>query len=347
MRLEDIGFYTLSDERARNASHTSRLQRCEVLVTRRCNFMCPYCRRTGPSSDMSWESFRELMGYWSGLKNIRISGGEPTLWGHLEDAVALCRRSGVERIAISTNGSADSGLYVRLAAAGVNDFSVSLDACCASDAKGMAGGVDAWEEVVNNISLLSSLTYTTVGVVLTPDNESHVLEIVKFAEGLGVSDIRIIPSSDHGNMLNYDVLLGHSMASPNPILRYRISNMASERPVRGLSPGCNDRCPLVLDDMAVSGGSHFPCIIYLREGGAPIGKVGPGMREERLEWSRSHDTHGDAICSRNCLDVCRDYNNRCREFAACASEGRGHEVRVDGWTKQGDRKDGRGKKFQD
>lgn len=322
MRLEDIGFYTLSDERARNASHTSRLQRCEVLVTRKCNFRCPYCRQTGPSSDMSWESFQELMGYWEGLKNIRISGGEPTLWDPLEDAVALCRRSGVERIAISTNGSADRSLYGRLVAAGVNDFSVSLDACCASDAKEMAGGVDAWERVVGNIAFLSGLTYTTAGVVLTKDNEARVLEIVKFAEGLGVSDIRIIPSADHGDRLDYDTLLGHSVGSP--ILRYRISNMASGKPVRGLSPGCNDRCPLVLDDMAASGGSHFPCIIYLREGGSPIGKVGPGMREERLEWSRSHDTHADPICSRNCLDVCRDYNDRHLKFqrdrSACEKE---------------------------
>ena len=44
MRLEEIGFYTLSDERAKNVSSTSRMQRTEMLVTGRCNFSCPYCR---------------------------------------------------------------------------------------------------------------------------------------------------------------------------------------------------------------------------------------------------------------------------------------------------------------
>jgi predicted Fe-S protein YdhL (DUF1289 family) len=261
---------------------------------------------------MSWESFIELMGHWEGLKNIRISGGEPTLWRYLDDAVVQCKRSGVERIAISTNGSANRDVYGRLVDLGANDFSVSLDACCSSDAKGMAGGIDAWEQVVENISFLSNLTYTTVGIVLTKDNEGRVMDIVKFAEELGVSDVRIIPAADYNDRLDYDILLRHPIESP--ILKYRIFNMASGKTVRGLTPGCNDRCPLVLDDMAVCDNSHFPCIIYLREGGEPIGQVGPRMRDERFEWSKSHDTHRDSICSKNCLDVCRDYNNRYLEL---------------------------------
>lgn len=44
MKLEDIGFYTLSDERAKNASESSPLHRCEILITDKCNFKCPYCR---------------------------------------------------------------------------------------------------------------------------------------------------------------------------------------------------------------------------------------------------------------------------------------------------------------
>ena len=42
-RLEDIGFYTLSDYRASQCSASSPLWRCELLLTDRCNFHCPYC----------------------------------------------------------------------------------------------------------------------------------------------------------------------------------------------------------------------------------------------------------------------------------------------------------------
>jgi hypothetical protein len=66
--------------------------------------------------------------------------------------------------------------------------------------------------------------------------------------------------------------------------------------------------------MAVANGYHFPCIIYMREQGDPIGQVGPNMRKERYEWMVNHDAHKDPICSKNCLDVCIDYNNKCKEY---------------------------------
>jgi hypothetical protein len=37
MRLQDIGFYTLSDERAATASSTSRLSRAELILGETCN----------------------------------------------------------------------------------------------------------------------------------------------------------------------------------------------------------------------------------------------------------------------------------------------------------------------
>jgi len=65
---------------------------------------------------------------------------------------------------------------------------------------------------------------------------------------------------------------------------------------------------LVLDDMAVARGKHYPCIIYLRERGAAIGRVGTHMREERLRWMEAHEPWNDPICKSMCLDVCVDHN---------------------------------------
>ena len=61
--------------------------------------------------------------------------------------------------------------------------------------------------------------------------------------------------------------------------------------------------------MAVAGGYHYPCVIYMREMGQPIGKVSSNMRQERYQWALNHDTFNDVICKINCLDVCREYNN--------------------------------------
>lgn len=310
MNLDQIGFYTLSDERARTASATSRLSRCELVLTPRCKFKCPYCRHVGV--EMTFDDATAVVTDWSldHLRNVRFSGGEPTLWSGLSSIVRLCRGLGMERIALSTNGSAQLDMYRELLDAGVNDLSISLDACCALDGDRMSGGVPgSWKRVVENICSLSSLTYVTVGVVLTEQNVAQTNGIVRLASECGVADIRIIPAAQNGRWLS-NRIIDAEYTDRYPILRYRVNNLRAGRPVRGITSTDSRRCGLVLDDMAVTGDKHYPCIIYMREGGKPIGNVRGNMRQDRLEWFSVHDTHTDPICSSNCLDVCVDYNNR-------------------------------------
>jgi pyruvate-formate lyase-activating enzyme len=316
--LESIGFYTLSDERARNASATSRLMRCELVLTDACNFRCAYCRGlpSGCEGNMPFGRSEFVVREWGrgGLKSIRFSGGEPTLYRGLEKLVGIAKAVGVENIAVSTNGSSPWLVYERLLDAGVNDFSVSLDACCAAEGDRMAGGIGgAFDKVVANIQRLANACYTTVGVVLTDSNREHVAGIVALAEELGVNDIRVIPSAQTAKALDVGIENRRSL----PILGYRMANVATGKPVRGLCASDSGKCSLALDDMAVCGDSHYPCIIYMRERGKPIGKIGPleQMRAERAAWVDGHGSHVDPICAGNCLDVCVAYNNRCREFS--------------------------------
>ena len=311
MKLEDIGFYTLTDNRAKNASCYSVLSRCELILTSRCNFRCPYCRSVG-GNDIPIHQARNIVNTWGDerLQNIRFSGGEPTLYSGLLELVKLSKKRGVKRIAISTNGSASKEKYEKLFIAGVNDFSISLDACCAEDGDKMAGGrKGVFDKVIKNIEWLSKFVYTTVGVVLTATNVSRTEDIITFADSLGVSDIRIIPAAQEGTKLP-SIKVKDELLKKYKILAYREYNLRMGRRVRG-NP--ETHCGLVLDDMAVMGNEHFPCIIYMREGGKPIGKVSPWMRREREEWAIKHDCTKDKICSKNCLDVCVDYNRRCNE----------------------------------
>jgi len=235
---------------------------------------------------------------------VRFSGGEPTLYKRLHELVSLCRINGVERIAVSTNGSAEIAYYEQLLNAGVNDFSISLDACCSADGDIMTGTKESWALVVKNIKLLSKQTYVTVGMVYNELNEKRIKETIQYAHGLGVADIRVIPSAQYGNKMSFDV--SENILNAHPILKYRLSG---SRNVRGISPDDSRICKLVLDDMAVWNGYHYPCIIYLRENGKPIGKVSENMRQERYEWYLNHNSFDDPICRTNCLDVCVEYNN--------------------------------------
>jgi len=223
-------------------------------------------------------------------------------------------RGGVERVAISSNGSFPLGRYKELIDAGVNDFSISLDACCASTGEKMCGGIKcAWQKVVSNIEAISKLVYTTVGVVLTDDNISQVSDIIKFADGLGVADIRIISAAQFNKPIEALANVSDDILNRHPILKYRVENFRAGKPIRGIGKNDSNRCHIAIDDMAVAGKWHFPCIIALREGCNPIGEVGDSMRAQRAEWSRSHDTHLDPICKKNCLDCIVLANNKSGE----------------------------------
>lgn len=319
MKLEDIGFYTLSDDRCKNASIDSPLWRAEILLTDRCNFKCPYCRelKSEIQNDLPLDKAIEILTFLfqENVKNIRFSGGEPTLYNSLHGLVVLCKWNNVERIAISTNGSAPLHYYKELIKCGANDFSISLDACCASTANIMAGKQGYYNTIVNNIRELSKLAYVTVGIVFDEKNISQLIGTIQLAKELGVSDIRIIPSAQYHQE---DILtqLQLDFIDKYPILKYRLSNHNSGFRIRGLTIFDNNHCPLVLDDIAIAGNYHYPCIIYLREQGNPVGNLShlSEVRGQRLNWYQTHNCYEDKICRKNCLDVCRAYNNKYAEF---------------------------------
>jgi len=317
-RLEDIGFYTLCDERARNISVSSPLWRCELIITDRCNFHCPYCRgiKAGLRGDISTTRAFQIIDTWAegGLKNIRFSGGEPTLHHGLPMMIQYAKNRGVERIAVSTNGSAALGVYGDLIKAGCNDFSFSLDGCCSTEIDKMSGSEGYFDRIITNIRLLSEGVYVTVGIVITEENIEQIAKTIDYAHRIGVADIRIIPSAQF-NKYPRDLMNLNSELLEHPILNYRINNLRNGRHVRGLRDSDSPKCYLVQDDMAVVGEYHFPCIIYLREMGQPIGKIDGDVRRERHDWFANHDCFQDSICHDNCLDVCIDFNNKARRMS--------------------------------
>lgn len=325
MKLEDIGFYTLSDSRAANTSATSQMKRCEMIINEYCNFKCPYCRGLAAEvfsdrrrKELSFDEIKRNIDLWcegEPLENIRFSGGEPTHHKNIVEVIAYAKAKGIKRIAISTNGSNKREKYERLLEAGCNDFSISLDAADEKTGDQMAGNITgAWNKVVRNIKWISKRTYVTVGVVLEPENVGRFIDIVNYASNLGVADIRVIPSAQWDEPLTELSKIGDCLMDKHPILKYRVTNFIMGKRIRGLTDSDAKSCPLVLDDSIIAGTYHYPCVIYMREQGNPIGPVSDVMRNERIEWFRKTDTHADPICKKNCLDVCISYNNHAKRL---------------------------------
>lgn len=107
-----------------------------ISVTDRCNLRCVYCM---PEEGLDWIPQESLLTYEeiarvvrvmaaSGLKNVRITGGEPTI---RRDLVELVRQisavPGIEDVAMTTNGLKLRQLARPLVEAGLSRFNVSLD----------------------------------------------------------------------------------------------------------------------------------------------------------------------------------------------------------------------------
>ena len=69
MKLEEIGFGTLCDDRAKNVSPTSPLWRASLLITSRCNFRCPYCNGLSCGGDVDHDWLFYIMGKMANLKS--------------------------------------------------------------------------------------------------------------------------------------------------------------------------------------------------------------------------------------------------------------------------------------
>jgi len=324
MKLEEIGFYTMYDERAKNSSPVSQMKRCELILLEACNLKCIYCRGLDSyiygeriKKALSFDEVKRNIDFWcenQPLESIRFSGGEPTLHKNIVEIVEYAKFKGIKRIAISSNGSNKIELYKRLIDAGVNDFSISLDACCADVGDKMAGGVEgAWEIVVKNIREISELTYVTVGVVLTQDNIDSLIDTIKFAHDLGVADIRIISAAQYNRPLTELESVPQEILDAHPILKFRVNRFIAGQNVRGMSGKDSPKCALAYDDSIIAGDYVFPCIIYMREKGKPICRVGPHMREQRVNWANSHNCFEDPICQKNCLEICIAFNNKFRD----------------------------------
>lgn len=319
--LDNIGFYTLRDERARTCSTTSPMTRACFMITGRCNFSCPYCNGPACNRDFTVEQVGLLLVDLAqhGLGAVRFTGGEPTLHRGLPEMVRIARTLGIPKIAVSTNGSARPELYRTLVEAGVNDFSISADCQDLELAVKLSGKEGAWERVKSNIRMLSGLTYVNIGTTITADNLDRIPETLQFLGDLGVADIKLATATQFQREIPVEVLdrINPDLLARMPVLRYRVEHYREGRPVRGLVEGRDSHhCWWVQDDIVLTPDGHYPCIVYPREKGVPIGPLGSvrEMRETRLAWAKAGDTHTDAICRPYCMDIFADCNRRIEDL---------------------------------
>ncbi|MBN8499680.1 MAG: GTP 3',8-cyclase MoaA [Sphingomonadales bacterium] len=135
-----------------------------------CNFRCSYCLPDGfharperPASLSREEISRLLRGFSAvGLRKLRLTGGEPTLRRDLPEIIASAATvGGIDKIALTTNGTLLDRRVARWRDAGLTHLNVSVDALDTERFRTITGH-DRLPEILRGVELACVLGYAAV-----------------------------------------------------------------------------------------------------------------------------------------------------------------------------------------
>jgi molybdenum cofactor biosynthesis enzyme MoaA len=340
-RLADLG--PLVDAPLGVSAQTP-LHRVTVFLTYRCNLDCPYCKTIArseaelearPQKRRSYDlsSFSTLLASLGDtpVRHLHFTGGEASLVTGLDEMIGRAKRAGVERVSLTTNGTLAPARYLELVKAGLDELRVSIDAEEPALGATLTGRRDVWAKAVETLSVLGAARrdgapfFLIVNTVIGLANRRRLAALVEFFLGFGVDDVKLITEVDVRDELgDFDeagalkaqvrALLERLPAERFPLLKRKLETVFSRTAI-GLddAPRRADwRCYVPLTERTVDGEFYYPCSVYLREGGAPLGRLSEPQDVQREKSARFvlAGCGSDALCQRWCLHCTRSWNDR-------------------------------------
>ncbi|KIM05010.1 MAG: molybdenum cofactor biosynthesis protein MoeA [Sulfurovum sp. PC08-66] len=181
-----------------------------VSVTERCNFRCQYCMPQKPFSWVPKEnllSFEELFLFIkvaidSGIKKIRITGGEPLLREDLDKFIAMIYNYNQDiDLALTTNGFLLPQCALQLKEAGLKRINISLDSLNSQTAHRIAQK-DVLSAVLEGIDRALEVGFwVKINMVpLKGINDHEIIDILEYAKAKGI-EVRFIEymENDHAS----------------------------------------------------------------------------------------------------------------------------------------------------
>jgi cyclic pyranopterin phosphate synthase len=163
-----------------------------VSVTDRCNFRCDFCMPDkptwlDPSELLTFEEIVRVTGILAtmGVKNVRVSGGEPLVRKDVEILVGmLARVRGIRSVAMTTNGALLKEKAALLKANGLKGVTVSLHSLKPALYDQITGTKDMFSRVIAGIEEAERVGLGPVKincVVTRGCNEGEILDFARMA----------------------------------------------------------------------------------------------------------------------------------------------------------------------
>jgi len=191
------------------------LRDLRISVIDRCNFRCPYCMPEDQFADdavflsknerLRFEEIERIARAFvaSGVRKLRLTGGEPLLRRELPQLVSMLRQiPQVEDIALTTNGVLLPRFAAALREAGLMRLTVSLDTLDESTFRKLSGGRGEVSEVLAGIAAAEAAGFGPIKlncVVMRGVNDAQVLDLIERFRGTG-HIVRFIEYMDVGTL---------------------------------------------------------------------------------------------------------------------------------------------------
>jgi cyclic pyranopterin phosphate synthase len=185
-----------------------------ISLLDRCNFRCPYCMpETEFHADFQFLKKQQLLSHDEilkiagvavslGVSKLRVTGGEPLLDKKVHELIeGLSKLHGVEDLALTTNGMLLGPAAQRLADAGLDRITVSLDSLDPELFRRMSGNRGDLEKVLLGIEAAEKAGLQPIkinAVVQRGVNDHTVLDLLDHFRGSG-HIVRLIEYMDVGN----------------------------------------------------------------------------------------------------------------------------------------------------
>lgn len=207
------------------------LRALRISVTDRCNFRCRYCMPAeifGPDHPflpkdqvLAFEEITRLARVFAalGVTKLRLTGGEPLLRKGLPQLVSeLAQTSGLQDLALTTNGALLEALAGPLREAGLRRLTVSLDTLDADRFRALCGTEVPLKSVLSGLEAAREAGFERIKlncVVQRGVNDDEIESLAAFARERGFS-LRFIEFMDVGTTNGWKldaVVPGNSLRS--------------------------------------------------------------------------------------------------------------------------------------
>ena len=179
-----------------------------ISVTQRCNLNCVYCGKTDcakKETELSPENYYKIAKAFakSGIKKIRITGGEPLVRSDICEIVKLIRSiPEIKTLSLTTNGVYLKQYAKDLKDSGLDSVNISLDSTDTSTYRHLTGA-DVLKKVLDGIDEAEKVGLSPIkinAVLMKGVNDNGTERLINLANKrkIDVRFIELMPFSDEG-----------------------------------------------------------------------------------------------------------------------------------------------------